>query len=359
MASAGRDIVIVSGSYGAGHDAAADALAVELRAAGQAVRRLDVADELPWRIGSLLRWIYFTQLMVLPGSWGAALRCLQRDGVAARATRWALGLAGRRLVRSVAGAELVISTHPFASQALGEARRRDRLSSPVVTYLTDASVHRLWVHTHVDLHLAMHATTAAQAQALGGAAAVVAPAVARPADRVPPGWLTPWPVDRPSALIVGGSCGVGDLEASARDIAATGLMTPVVACGSNERLRARLAMVPGVVALGWRDDMRTLVDAATCVVQNAGGMTSLEALSAGTPTVTYRPIAGHGTTNALALEAAGLVPWIRTPAALADALAVLLSRAPSASLPMGAPSVVGVLESRFLALPAPASATAA
>lgn len=350
MASAGREIVIVSGSYGAGHDAAADALALELRAAGRVVRRLDVADELPWRIGSLLRWIYFTQLMVLPGSWGAALRCLQHDGVAARATRWALGLAGRRLVRSVTGAELVISTHPFASQALGEARRLHRLSSPVVTYLTDASVHRLWVHTHVDLHLAMHATTAAQAEALEGAAAVVSPVVARAADRVSPGWVAPWPAGRPAALVVGGSCGIGDLEASARDIAATGLMTPVVACGSNERLRARLATVPAVVALGWRDDMQTLVDAATCVVQNAGGMTSLEALSAGTPTVTYRPIAGHGATNALALESAGLVPWIRSPAELTDALEGLLSRARPASLPLGAPSVVDVLSNRFLAI---------
>ncbi len=359
VADLGGEIVIVSGSYGAGHDAAADALALQLRASGRVVRRLDVADELPWRIGSLLRWIYFTQLMVVPGSWGVALRCLQRDGLAARATRWALGVAGRRLVRGVADADLVISTHPFASQALGEARRLRRLERPVVTYLTDASVHRLWVHTDVDLHLAMHETTAAQARALGGATAVVAPAIAPAGDPIPPGWIAPWSTELPAALVVGGSCGIGDLEASARDLAATGLVTPVVACGTNERLRARLSTLPGVVALGWRDDMAALVDAASCVVQNAGGMTSLEALSAGTPTLSYRPIAGHGTTNALALEAAGLVPWVRSPAELADALAGLLTRARTVSLPQGALSVVETLERRFLALPVPETATAA
>ena len=112
---------------------------------------------------------------VLPGSWGAALRCLQHDGLAARATRWMLGLLGRRLVGHVAEAQLVISTHPFASQALGEARRQHRLAPPVVTYLTDASVHRLWVHEDVDLHLAMHDTAADQARVLGGTTAVVAP----------------------------------------------------------------------------------------------------------------------------------------------------------------------------------------
>lgn len=48
-------VVIVSGSYGAGHDAAADALALALRSGGHHVRQLDVAEQLPWRIGELLR----------------------------------------------------------------------------------------------------------------------------------------------------------------------------------------------------------------------------------------------------------------------------------------------------------------
>jgi UDP-N-acetylglucosamine:LPS N-acetylglucosamine transferase len=54
-----EDVVIVSGSYGAGHDAAADALARQLSSAGHDVCLLDIAAELPTRIGPLLRWIYF------------------------------------------------------------------------------------------------------------------------------------------------------------------------------------------------------------------------------------------------------------------------------------------------------------
>lgn len=64
------EIVVVSGSYGAGHDAVADILSAELRSRGHAVRRLDVAQELPWRIGHLLRWLYFIQLRLVPGTWG-------------------------------------------------------------------------------------------------------------------------------------------------------------------------------------------------------------------------------------------------------------------------------------------------
>ena len=44
----------------------------------------------------------------------------------------------------------------LAGQALGAARDRRLLDVPVATYLTDASVHPLWVHPAVDLHLAIH-----------------------------------------------------------------------------------------------------------------------------------------------------------------------------------------------------------
>jgi UDP-N-acetylglucosamine:LPS N-acetylglucosamine transferase len=211
----------------------------------------------------------------------------------------------------------------------------------VVTYLTDASVHRLWVHPGVDLHLAIHEVTAAQARARGMTTTVVAPLVARPAGA--PDGPPPWPVAGPVALLVGGSCGVGELEAAAHDVVRTGLMTPVVACGHNDRLRDRLAVVEGVVALGWRDDLTALVAAADCVVQNAGGMTSLEALAAGTPTFTYRPIPGHGVTNAQALDEAGLVTWARDPAALRDLLAQALVTGVASSLPAGAPDVLDIL----------------
>jgi processive 1,2-diacylglycerol beta-glucosyltransferase len=121
-------------------------------------------------------------------------------------------------------------------------------------------------------------------------------------------------------------------------------MTPVVVCGSNERLRLRLEAVPGIIALGWRDDMDELIEAASCVIQNAGGMTSLESLAAGTPTLTYRAIAGHGTTNAAALASAGLIPWPADPSELETWLLRVLTSPTSFSLPQGAPSVLAMLE---------------
>ena len=72
----------------------------------------------------------------------------------------------------------IVSTHPFASQALGELRAQGDLRVPVVTYLTDMSVHRAWVHPAVDVHLALHELPARQAEDLGAQLTrVVRPAV--------------------------------------------------------------------------------------------------------------------------------------------------------------------------------------
>ena len=125
-------------------------------------------------------------------------------------------------------------------------------------------------------------------------------------------------------LVVGGSCGIGDLERTAREVAATGLAVPVVLCGRNDRLRARVAASGHAVALGWVDDVPGLLGAVDAVVQNAGGFTSLETLAAGVPVLSYRCIAGHGETNARTLDAAGLVPWARSRPELSPLLAALL-----------------------------------
>jgi UDP-N-acetylglucosamine:LPS N-acetylglucosamine transferase len=129
----------------------------------------------------------------------------------------------------------------------------------------------------------------------------------------------------PVALLVAGSLGLGDVPGTVRDVVAADV-TPLVLCGRNEELHRRLAAVPGVVALGWRTDVDRLMQAVDVLVQNAGGLSFTEALVAGLPAITYRPIPGHGRANAAVLEAAGLAPWALTPAELRTHLRAALDR---------------------------------
>ena len=336
---AARRIAIVSASVGAGHDGAAGELARRLREAGFMVDCHDFLDLLGEHAGRALRGTYAAELKVAPNSWGWLIGQLERRDWLAAAIRalFARGAARRSMLAMSGTAEVpepavVVSTYPLASQALGRLRGQGRLAAPVVTFLTDMSVHPLWVADGIDLHLALHQVAAVDARRLSGGFVEVC----RPAVR--PAFHPITDPDEPArtraryglpergrvALVVAGSWGVGEVAEAAMDLAATGLVTPVTVCGRNERLRERLVRSGTGVPLGWVDDMPALIRASDVVVQNAGGLTSLEAMAVGVPVVTYRCLPGHGATNARALDEAGLATWVRRPDELAGTLSDIL-----------------------------------
>ncbi|MET8849820.1 glycosyltransferase [Amycolatopsis sp. NPDC004625] len=317
-------IVIVSARVGAGHDGAAHALADRLT--GHDVEVIDFLDLLPGSFGRRLCGFYHRQLEVVPRSWDWTL--------AALGTTWGAGLARRaatlartRTTAALDGAGLAVSTYPLATQALGALRGgRDR-TVPLAVYLTDPAVHRLCVHTAADLHLAQNHHAASEARAFGAPdVAVAAPLVGRrfrpptAAERGEARRAFGLPERGRLALVVAGSWGVGDVRETAADVAASGAAIPVVACGRNTALREQLAVTGHRHAFGWVEDMPRLLHAVDVVVQNAGGLTTSEALASGLPVVTYRCLPGHGRANAATLDRLGLVPWLHSGNALTAAL---------------------------------------
>lgn len=356
---------IVSGSFGAGHNAAAREIARHLERRGYTTRTWDIVDLMPGHLGRILRAGYLRQIQSFPVTWSWTLNGLEQHPALARAAGRALGSADAALLELAAdGADTIVSTHPFASQALGNLKARGHLSSPVVTYLTDMSVHPMWVHPSVDLHLALNELPAREARHRGARdVRVVRPVV--PADFATPRGATTsrsesrqalgLPRDERLVLVTGGSCGIGELERTAAEIAATGLATPVVLCGRNHRLLQRIRANGSAIGLGWVDDMPSLLKAVDAVVQNSGGFTSLETLAAGAPILGYRCIAGHGVTNARALDKAGLVPWVRNHGDLAAGLGVALSTPHTGQPPTSWIGRLGVVDAIASLVPAMSS----
>src|SRR5947199_3584456 len=241
-------IVIVSARVGAGHAGAATELARRFRGRDLQVDRYDFLDLLPGRLGRGLCGFYHRQLEVAPRSWDWFLAALGTRGVATAARRFAtLASAG---LREVLGPDvlLAMSTYPLASHALAQLKARGELTAPLAVYLTDPAVHRLCVTPLADLTIAPNEFAARQARTLGaGRTTVMRPLVA-------PGFRPPHSADERAclrrifhlpaearlALVLSGSWGVGQVEAIATDIAASGQALPVVVCGRNEGLRERL-----------------------------------------------------------------------------------------------------------------------
>ncbi|MGW1028213.1 MGDG synthase family glycosyltransferase [Streptomyces sp. NPDC002577] len=328
---AGR-VAIVSASVGAGHDGAAAELARRLTADGFAVDRFDLLDLLPGRLGRAVQGGYHRMLVRAPWAYQRIYSSTERAGGGGPAARALLRSAEDRVLQALpprTGA--VVSTYPGASRVLGSLRLKGRLEVPVLTYLTDFSVHPLWVADGVDVHLAAHAVPAAQARAAGARdVRVCGPVTAprfRPCDaqqRACARAAFGLPEDAPLALLVAGSWGVGPVRKVALELRDCGVAVPVVVCGRNEALAEQLRADGIEYAYGWVDDMPGLMHAADVLVQNAGGLTSLEACASGLPVASYRCIPGHGLTNAAALDEAGVAVWIRAPADLKAVLCDLI-----------------------------------
>jgi UDP-N-acetylglucosamine:LPS N-acetylglucosamine transferase len=302
---------------GAGHDGAARELRERLVASGHRVEVIDFLDAVAFRIGPVLRWFYEVQLKVAPWSYELSYRLspvLRGPAVMVDTL-----LTRRRLRRAIKEfrPDAVVSVYPLASLVLGRMRCRKLLRVPVVTYLTDFAVHSLWVHRGVDRHLAVSELSAEVAASRGGRdARARGPLVAErfhhvDADRASArAELGIAPTER-AVLVVAGSWGVGDVVSTVEAIGATGEFHPITVCGRDERLCAELEERGIGTVVGWTDRMPSLMVAADALVENAGGLTCMEAFAVGLPVITFQPIAGHGRDNAEMMAKAGVNRYAR------------------------------------------------
>jgi UDP-glucose-4-epimerase GalE len=329
-------IVVLSASIGAGHDGAAGELAARLAQRDFQVDQMDLVSVFPRRLGVFLRSRYRGMLTRHQWIYKILFRIACTFDGAAPITRALLRPMRQRLLRVLPPDTCaVVSTYPLGAQILGPLRQSGRLAVPVINYLTDFAVHPIWVAPGIDVHCAAHEVSRAQARDLGAGdtrlAGRLVPASFRPASdgtkrqaRQRLGLPSPARL----ALLVAGSWGVGQVEATVAEVAGSGAAIPVVVCGRNTTLYRRLRRQGVAHVFGWVDDMLSLLQSVDVLVENAGGLTALEAMACGVPVATYRPIAGHGTANAASMAQAGVARWIRAPEALGPALVELIEGGP-------------------------------
>jgi UDP-N-acetylglucosamine:LPS N-acetylglucosamine transferase len=312
-----RSILIVSASMGAGHDGAAKELRRRLEASGHRVEVVDFLDAVAFHIGPVLRWFYQVQLRMAP--WSYELSYRMAPLLRAPAVMLDTWLTRRKLKQVIKEfrPDAVVSVYPLASLVLGRMRRKKQLRVPVLTYLTDFAVHSLWVHRGIDRHLAVSELSAEAAASRGGKdARARGPLVSekfrdahydRDALRTNLGL---GPDDR-AVLVVAGSWGVGDVVATVEAIGHSGEFHPITVCGRDDNLRGQLEERGYGTVIGWTDEMPALMTAADALVENAGGLTCMEAFAVGLPVITFRPIAGHGKDNAEMMARAGVNCYAR------------------------------------------------
>jgi UDP-N-acetylglucosamine:LPS N-acetylglucosamine transferase len=340
----GRQVLVVSASMGAGHDAPARELVRRLEQRGDQTRIVDLLACLPLQTGRLIRGFYSGMLRHAPWLYDAIydrILDIPPDRHATVSPDPVVRAALPRLRGIVADLrpDSVVVTWHVAAQAIGRLRDTGVLAAPVTVLVTEIAVHRAWVHPSNDRHICVHAAAAQEAADRGAQDPVAADPVIAEAFRDPalsaggdgaalPGDVAARLAGRVPVLIAAGAWGAGAVVDTARAITADPSYAAVVLCGRNRVLADRLRTTPGVVALGWRDDVPQLLAGSAAVVQNGGGLACWEALALRRPVVTYLPLPGHGRAAAARLEALALAPWPRDQAALQRTLAEVVDKPP-------------------------------
>ena len=312
-------------------------------------------------MGRALEWVlvrvYLGQARNTPGSIGIVYEMTSGRGRAAvvRAIVGLLFAGGLLKAIREERPDLVVSTYPLVIAALGHLRKSGKLGVPAAAIISDYGAHPLWVASGVDLHLVVSPPSAELISHAGGKGCVarlpVAPKFGFAPTREVAREILGLPQETLVALIVGGAWGIGDLGGAARHVAESGAYA-IIVTGNNVRLKNRLEEEFGsnesVRVLGWREDVPVLMAASDCLIQNAGGMTCLEAVEMGLPILIFEPLKGHGELNARIMEQAGDAHLVRTPedlGALVRSLARREASLPTPSRDPGAPTASAVLES--------------
>jgi len=326
-------ILIVTAAMGSGHLEVSREVARRLVARGYHVEIVDLTEFMPAPAGRWLRAVYPWLVNRAPRLYDLVYRhfflAQQAGGRVGIPVR--LALPGLRRHVAEFRPDVAVSTYHLGALALARLRTQGELACPAVTFITTFSVHELWLHPGTDAYLCISDDAAQQVRRRHGNAPVQ---VCGPVVRA--GFSDHAATRRATVrrelgvtngarlgLVVGGSLGMGTVRQAVATIAGWPGWVPVVVCGRNEALRDELAAIPGTVALGWVSDMPALMTAADVLIENAGGLTSKEALRVGLPVVTFRPITGHGRHDASALAALGLTDLVDDASGLREAVARL------------------------------------
>ena len=333
-------VLILTASYGSGHNAAAQSLSAAFAAAGVSVTVVDhFRDLVHPAFDRVSRGLYAAILRRAPMVWGLAYGIGDR---LSSDSRWAFGmpcLGASRLgqLLDATTPDAVVSVHATPTVALSTLAREGRRIPPHTTVVTDFVAHSQWIAPGVDRYCvaAQEVKHEFVARGIAPDRVVVTGVPVRagfetPLDQLAARRALGLSPDLPVVLAMAGAQGsfgrlrdVADalleLRAPAQALVVTGHDAELA-----DDVRRRTAG-SAIRVFGFADDVRPLMAAADLLVSKAGGMTLAEAMAAELPILTYGSLPGQERRNERFASRAGVALVARRPRDLGQAIERALS----------------------------------
>lgn len=327
-----RRIVILTASYGEGHNSAARALrAAFAEHPGVAVELVDLFADLAPRLDRVSRRSYLRLINHAPAVWSGLYRWLDRSPRAPLLFRL-LAPHRRALARLLAAREpdALVCTYPVYPWLLQSLRAAGRTVPPVFTVVTDAlSINSLWYRAPAD---GWFVTDPDSAQLLHHAGLPPArvrvcgfPVALAFADR-DASLQPPDPVaTRQRRILYMINSGRAHAVETARALLLWSNWHVTITAGRDERLKRRLERLAigspaQVEVLGWTDRVPELLMTHHVVISKAGGATTQESINAHCPMLVSQIVPGQEEGNWELMRRHGSGALTPTPHAISTQL---------------------------------------
>lgn len=300
-----RRVLVLTASYGEGHNSAARALVAGLqRQPGVTAEKVDLFAEVAPRLDRLSRQLYLKVINHAPAVWAAFYGWLDRTPHLRHLTALLPQYvrAFERLLDEKKP-DALCATYPVYGWLAEQVRRRGRAVPPLYVVVTDAlTINAIWFGVPAQRWFVTDAGSAQRMIARGVTPSrvtvsgfPVASAFAdRSSDAVPPDPASGGP--RRVLLMI--NCSRHRATAIARAVVACPGLAVTITAGRSEDLRRELASLPhptttSVEVLGWTDRIPDLLMRHHLVISKAGGATTQESINALCPMIVSQVVRGQ------------------------------------------------------------------
>lgn len=313
--------LILSARFGGGHKSAAEALSASWRRSvpGGSVEVVDYYDEFVSPVVTNAADIGYTQsVRLFPYGYKLFYQVTRDLKPDSSAQRW-LNSIGRRQLEDYLTrhqADVIIGVHPTPCGALADLRMEGKLNCPVVTVITDYTVHNQWIHPGTDLYLVgsqdvkeglIHRGVRPEKLIVTGIPIKASTRLLEQREALREKWGLR--EGRPTVLVMTGAQGMMRRPWRLFHTIASRPVQGFFLCGKDRALLARLRLradrYPDFRIMPFVRVVPELMCVSDILISKAGGLTTSEALAMELPMIIFHPIPGQEYANRDYLVRAG------------------------------------------------------
>lgn len=343
-----RKVLILSATYGEGHQQASRAIQEALLSQNPALD-IRIIDYLQWvhpLLNSITRYCYIQSVKFVPSLYGIVYNRSSYMNPSSFFSRQLNQLGSDELEKYLMefDPDIVISTFPTPAGVMSALKERGATNVPAVTVITDHAVHSQWIHPYTDMYF-VGSNYVRQGLIHRGV-----PENKITVTGIPIRGKFTQPVDRealqskyhinpemPTVLVMGGAYGVlHDITHICEELSNYPRQIQVlVVCGRDEKLYTEIQGLAKKASnllriFGYVQEVQELMAVSDLVITKAGGLTISESLAMELPMLLYRPIPGQEHQNAKFLVQSNVAVLAKTRTHVSEHLKMLLVERPGA-----------------------------